>query len=285
MPTLPPHAFHRFAVREHDQAIRLILALRGFHQREFARPTQEVHRLREGHAHRLYAHNAFARERWMRVLGGHLCAALGAQPPRYRPVQPVWLVTLIDRRQIVRGPDPAGWRRPDPTFREIRRAYAAAMMGLDYVGMLDPALFVSTQHQEGVPRFIQWHLHALVWNTSQTDLDTWAEGVRATMDAYLPGASSVDIAPVEPADLLQVLWYTAKMPRKQYQVSRRESGSLQQYKRQINGVNAVRLYAALRPLRLPHLTLAGGAGRLIRRHTLRAAARGCAPQDRPGWPA
>ena len=272
-PTLPPHAFDRFAVREHDQAIRLIVALRGFRQREFSRPAQEVHRLREGQAHRLYAHNAFARERWMRALGGQLCAALGARPPRYRPVQPVWFVTLIDRRQIVRGPDTTRFARPDPTFREIRRAYAAAMTGLDYVGLLDPALFVSTQHQEGVPRFIQWHLHTLVWNISRTELDAWAEGVRATMDAYLPGASSVDIAPVEPDDLLQMLWYTAKMPRKQYQVSRRESGSLKQYKGQINGVNAVRLYAALRPLRLPHLTLAGGAGRLIRRRTLRTAAR------------
>lgn len=234
MPTLPPHAFDRFAVREHDQAIRLILALQGFHQREFSHPAQEVHRLREGQAHRLYAHNAFARERWMRALGGQLCAALGARPPRYRPAQPVWFVTLIDRRQIVRGPGTTRFARPDPTFREIRRTYAAAMTGLDYVGLLDPALYVSTQHQEGVPRLIQWHLHALVWNASQTDLDTWAAGVRATMDAYLPGASSVDIAPVQPADFLQVLWYTGKMPRKQYQVSRRDSCSLKQYKGQIN---------------------------------------------------
>lgn len=273
MPTLPPHVFDRFAVREHDQALRLIMALRGSHQREYSRPAREVHRLREGHAHRLYAHNAFARERWMRALGGQLCAALGARPPWYRPVQPVWFVTLVDRRQIVRGPDTTRFPRPDPTFREIRRTYAAAMTGLDYVGLLDPALFVSTQHQEGVPRFIHWHLHTLVWNISRTELDAWADGVRATMDAYLPGASSVDIERVRPADLLQVLWYTAKMPRKQYQLWQRERGSLQQYKGQINGVNAVRLYAALRPLRLPHLTLAGGAGRPIRRRTLRAAAR------------
>lgn len=273
-PTLPPHVFNRFAMREHDQAIRLILALKGFRQREFFRPAREVHRLREGQARRLYAHNAFARERWMRSLGGQLCAALGARPPRYRPVQPVWLVTLIDRRQLLRGPDTTGWRRPDPTFREIRRVYAAAMTGLDYVGLLDPALYVSTQHREGVPRVILWHLHALVWNTTEAELDAWAEGVRATMDAYLPYSSSVDVERVRPADLLQVLWYTAKMPRKQYQLwERPERGSLQQYKGQINGVNAVRLYAALRPLRLPHLTLAGGAGRPIRRRTLRAAAR------------
>lgn len=271
--TLPPHAFARFAMREHDQAIRLIMALRGFHQREYPRPALEIHRLREGQARRLYAHNAFARERWMRAMGGQLCAALGARPPRYRPVQPVWFVTLIDRRQIMRGPDPAGWRQPDPTFREIRRVYAAAMTGLDYVGLLDPALFVSTQHREGVPRFVQWHLHALVWNTTEAALDTWAEGMRATIDAYLPGASSVKISLIRPADFLQVLWYTAKMPRKQYQLwRRREGNSLQQYKRQINGVNAVRLYAALRSLRLPHLTLAGGAGRPIRRQTLRTAA-------------
>lgn len=174
----------------------------------------------------------------------------------------------------MRGPETVGWRHPDPTFREIRRVYAAAMTGLDYIGLLDPALFVSTQHREGVPRFIQWHLHALVWNTSEPELNAWAERVRPTMDAYLPGASSVKISLIRPADFLQVIWYTTKMPRKQCQVWLRERGSLQQYKRQINGVNSVRLYAALRPLRLPHLTLSGGAGRPIRRRTLRVAAQG-----------
>lgn len=147
------------------------------------------------------------------------------------------------------------------------------MAGFDYIGMLDPALFVSTQQLEGVPRFVLWHFHALVWNTTEEEINRRAEGLRVNMRAYLSGASGVDVQPVRDGDLHQVIWYTAKMPRKQYQLWRRESGTLQQYKRQINGVNAVRLYAAMRNLRLPDLTLAGGAGRLIGRATVRAAAR------------
>lgn len=265
---LPRSSFNRFAKREHDQAIRLIMALRGHHQREYRRPEREVRRLRERQMHRLGAHNAFAREQWMRVLGGELCKVLGARPPRWRPKQPVYFVTLIDHRQIVRGPG-ARWI-PDPTFDEIRKSYVAAMAGLHFVGMLDPALYVSAQRLERVPRFVQWHLHALVWNISEAELDAWAVRIRAQMHAYLPGASSVDTAPVRDGDLFQMIWYTAKMPRKQYQLWRRGSGTLKQYKRQINGVNSVRLYAALRDLRLTDLTLAGGWGRIIRRRMVGA---------------
>ena len=53
---------------------------------------------------------------------------------------------------------------------------------------------------------------------------------------------------------------TTKAPRKQYQLWRREKGSLKQYKRAINGVNSVRLFAAMQGITLEELTLAGAPG-------------------------
>lgn len=222
-------------------------------------------------AGKLGAQNPYARDFWMRSLGAGLSRCVGARAPNWAAQAPVYFVTLIDDGQIVY---PAGcergWR-PNPQISNIRRRYRRALQGLNYLGMLDPSLYVSAQQVQGVPRFLLWHAHALVWNISKDALDTWAEGVRPTMSAYLPYASAVDCRPVKPRDLRQLIWYTAKTPYKQYQVWRRDSGSLAQQKRNINGVNSVRLYAEMRDLTLPELTLAGGAGRPILRKTVEAS--------------
>lgn len=269
---IPRSAFARFSVREHAQANRLIGGLLGYHQQVYARPEREIRRLGRREAGELGAQNPYAREYWMRALGARLCREVGARAPDWTPRVPVFFVTLIDESQIVY---PAGWERgwrSNPEIATIHHHYRRALRGLDYLGMLDPALYVSAQQVQGVPRFLLWHAHALVWNTSEAELDAWAARVRPTMSAYLPYASAVDCRRIRARDLRQLIWYANKTPYKQYQVWRRETGSLAQEKRDINGVNAVRLYAEMRGLTLPELTLAGGVGRPILRRTVQASA-------------
>lgn len=268
---IPRSAFARFSLREHAQASRLIGGLRGYHQQIYLKPEREVRRLGRNRASELGAQNPYARDFWMRSLGAGLCREVGARAPDWTPQVPVFLVTLIDEAQIVY---PAGcelgWR-PNPQVVDIRRHYRRALQGLDYLGMLDPAFYVSTQRVQGVPRFLLWHAHVLVWNTSKRALDAWAERVRPTMSAYLPYASAVDCRPVKPQDIRQVIWYTNKTPYKQYQVWCRETGSLGQQKRNMNGINSVRLYAEMRGMRLLELTLAGGLGQPILRDAVACA--------------
>jgi hypothetical protein len=107
--------------------------------------------------------------------------------------------------------------------------------------------------------FIQFYVHALVWGMEEKELDAICDDVRLRTGALFPYASSVSYR-VRTGDLLQVLWYTTKAPRKQYQLWRREKGSLKQYKRAINGVNSVRLFAAMQGITLEELTLAGAPG-------------------------
>lgn len=207
----------------------------------------------------------------MRSLGAGLCREVGARAPDWEPQVPVFFVTLIDEAQIVYPAGCTRGYRPNPQIVDIRRHYRRALQGLDYLGMLDPAFYVSTQRVQGVPRFLLWHAHALVWNTSKAALDAWAERVRPTMSAYLPYASAVDCRSVRPRDLRQVIWYANKTPYKQYQLWRRDAGSLGQQKRNMNGINSVRLYAEMRDMTLPELALAGGAGQLLLRQTVAAA--------------
>ncbi|TNC06263.1 hypothetical protein FF100_34775 [Methylobacterium terricola] len=182
-------------------------------------------------------------------------------------------MTIIDRHQIVDAPDPdfGGISNRGRSHDQLRDAYKGALRGFDYFGMIEPALYVSTQRVAGVPRFMLWHMHALVWNTSRERLERRAEDLRPWFRAYLPYATGVDVRPVRTGDLLQMIWYVAKTPMHQYQLAKRESESLQQYRGPLNGVNTVRLYAAMHELQLPDLVLAGGIGCHILRRTCRAA--------------
>jgi hypothetical protein len=157
-----------------------------------------------------------------------------------------------------------------PILADIRRSYADLLQGLDYIGMLDPALFVSTQRTHEVPRFICYHVHALLWGLSQDKLDEFLEITRAKIKALLPYATPVEAEPIRTGTLLRVISYVTKMPRHQYQLAPRPNTiSLRQYKRSLNGVNSVRLYGAMKDCTLDGLVLSGGAGNRVLKRMLR----------------
>jgi hypothetical protein len=271
MMLLPRYA-NRFSRRERRQGRHLARHLRGPRQRTFHNVREAMLPIGGDAQGKLNAHNPYARSNWFRALAGNLCHQLGAEPPRFIPPEPVYFLTAIDRRQII-NPDAQFDEPLSPTISEMRAAYGRLLTGLNFIGMLDPALYVSAQRTHGVTRFIQFHIHALVWGIEKKDLDAFCDDIRLTSDALLPYASSVKYAQVRAGDLLQVVWYTTKTPRSQYQVWRRQKGSLQQYKRAINGVNSVRLFAAMQDVTLDDLTLAGGAGMPVLKRTRKDAVR------------
>jgi hypothetical protein len=87
------------------------------------------------------------------------------------------------------------------------------------------------------------------------DLADYLEGTRFGIRSLLSYASQIDVKPIRYGDLLQVIWYTATMTRKQYQIWRRTRGSFKQYKRDINSVNSVRLFAAMQIMTLDQLAV------------------------------
>jgi hypothetical protein len=147
--------------------------------------------------------------------------------------------------------------------------------------MVDPALYVSARRTHHVDRFIQFHAHALVWGIKEQEIREYCEEWRPSMRAGLSYATSVDVRRVRSGDLLQVIWYTTKAPRSQYQLwQRTRTGTLKQYKRAINGVNSVRLYAALKRATLAQLALAGGEGIELLERSLRDARSDAYPGSR-----
>lgn len=257
---MPPRYANRWSRRERRQGRHLKKALRGRYQKSFRRPQDELPGLSAEAQTSLNAHNPYSRTIWFRAVAGHLCSKLGATAPDWNPTVPVYFLTVIDTRQKVSpGTGPQG-EDEGPSLSQIRQTYFRLLRGLNYFGMIDAALYVSTRRTHQVPRIIQYHVHAVVWGISEEDLDLICEEIREEISALLPGATPALPKPVRVGGLRQVIWYTMKMPRKQYQLWKRASGRLKQYKRQIQGVNAVRLYDALRNVNLDQLTLAGGQG-------------------------
>src|ERR671912_362775 len=70
-------------------------------QKTFRRGIDGLPPLRGGAKGLLNAHNGFARGAWFRAMAGNLCLELGTKPPRFVPPEPVYLLTVIDERQIV----------------------------------------------------------------------------------------------------------------------------------------------------------------------------------------
>ena len=275
-----------FIEREKKQGLHLRKALLGRHQTVFQRPRREIPQLRAKRASLLNAHNAYARVRWMRGLGGYVCEHLGAEAPDWLPDQPVYFLTVIDQEQAhslrdepwspetqgrhnekpIPDPDLPGFytvRVPrGPNIQAIRRSYSRLLPGLNYVGMIDVAYYASVHRVLGHNNLLLPHVHGLVWGVSEGELDAVCQDIRKQIKPLLPYATAARYARVRDGDLLQMVWYVCKTPYKQYQLGQREkSNSLQQWDRRINGVNSVRLYADLHDVTLDQLTLAGGEGR------------------------
>jgi hypothetical protein len=268
-----------FARREKDQGRHLNRALSGRQrflglrggEALFPEPSVELRALKAKRQLDLNPGNAHARMRWMRTWGGYFCDQVGASPPDWVPDVPVYLVTVSDQRQtvFVGEPDPQDVGRRNPSFSDIRHYYANHMLHVRYFGMLEPALYAYSEGIFGVPFALHWHLHALAWGHSDGELEGWAYALRRRIRPVLSYATSVDIRPVRDGDLLQLIWYISKMPREQYQLWERPSGSIKQYTGRINGYNAVRLHHQTRQIDLLQRAMAGRGGKSVLRRATR----------------
>ena len=243
----------RFLKREIDQGRHLRKALMGHHQQIFLYPWKEVKRLKRDHRCHLGAFNGHARSLWFRALGGNICRRLGARPGVWIPDKPVYFLTLIDR-ELAWDSDDRNLRkqlrkkgRASTSIARARDRFSSMTLGLNCLGMIDVSPYVSSV---GALRMGFWgshvyfpHFHGLVWGCSEEELERKCKFMRTKMKTFFKYATSVQYQLVNPGDLAQVIWYMTKAPRKQYQLWRRSDTHVQQFKRAINGVNAVRLYA------------------------------------------
>jgi hypothetical protein len=185
--------------------------------------------------------------------------------------EPLHFLTLIDKRHIVLPDEfyPEEWQAY--SLREIRAAYGEALYGLNHLSMLDVALYVSTQRTHSVDRFLHFHTHSLVWGITETQLEELCARISWKMRPLFACVSGAQCSLVNPEDLLQMVWYTTKPPKDQYQLWTKDTGRTKQASCRLNGVNAVRVYKAMKAVTLDQLAFAGGEGVRLLERSLRDA--------------
>ncbi len=224
--------------------------------------------------HALNAHNAFARANFRRALAAKLFKFLGAMGPKFIADCDVYFLTVIDGAMVAypRQEDNFLSVRDGVPMHEVRARYVELLRGLCYVGMIEPALYVSTQKFCGAPRFVNYHVHCLVWDISREDLRRFCRAINAEVSTNVPYAVAAKFKLVRAPDLRNVLWYLSKMPGEQTQRwVKRETGRHHQASRRLNGINSVRLLGEMVGYDLSDLAIGGGPGRPMVTAALRRA--------------
>jgi hypothetical protein len=225
---------------------------------------------------KLPAQNAFARANIRRALGSELFDVLGADAPVFIANQEVYFLTVIDGGMVTHPglPDELMIPRRAPSIVEIKSNYVRLLGDLNYVGMIEPALYVSTQEHFGVPRLVNYHVHCLVWGISFFELDRICREINRQISSLIPHAPAAEFKSINPQTLRNMLWYITKMPYEQHQLwVRPTTNRYRQEARGLNRINALRLCREMANYTLDDLAIGGGAGEGIVARAL-ATARG-----------
>jgi hypothetical protein len=198
-------------------------------------------------------------------------------PDKPEPDQPVFLVTLCDRRCCTshrdKNIDVSGF------IRMLRRG----LRGLSYLGMLEPAYYVNLcqgTHLYG-KRMVSWHLHLIAWGEAQRKLAKRItrlndEGILLPIADGLPAA---DQRWILNGNVAHRIGYVLKAPRKAYrlftwQLITADGEIIDKFKQKKSDFRPGERVTVLRlmlDMHLDQLAIAGGEGTDILRRIKRQA--------------
>lgn len=183
------------------------------------------------------------------------------------PSKPVFLVTIADRSHLTTS------QPQQINLNSIKRKLRSALIGLSYVGMIEPGYFNSIYDENGRLKrdVISRHGHFLVWGASRKELLRWRQKLQHRVIRAIKHLTAVHIKKIPPDQLGQRIWYINKSPCKEYSVgkySKQDKGGLPRYKqnsRSLRPGHRVKIFHLMREIRLPDLAMAGGDGRELLR--------------------
>jgi hypothetical protein len=154
----------------------------------------------------------------------------------------------------------------------MKRKLAAGMVGLSYIGMIEPGYYNNIYSDAGKQRknVISWHGHFLVWGGTEKDLNGHLNKIKPRFTPIMPGLCAVHKKRIPPGQFGYKLWYIIKSPRKEYSIGRRRNPDektgntrFKQNSRNIRLGHRVKLFNIMQELFLDQLAMAGGEGRQL----------------------
>jgi hypothetical protein len=231
--------------------------------------------------------NHFARVRWGKAFCKEFEKFFKLDDENSFPDQPLFFVTLTDV-SCTTDHDASTIK-----ISKFKRKLQAGLRGLNYVGMVEPGLYVNVcpGTRWSSKKAVSWHLHAICWGENRRKIkkrfcrlnrDGWYLSIlhsqrgadqKEILDARLPTNEDRTF-------LADKLRYLLKSPRKAYRVYRTErmtDGELvpcfRQRKSELRKGDRITLFHLLKGLHLDQLAAAGGEGTDMMRRIKRTAVR------------
>lgn len=227
----------------------------------------------------LSAVNAPARIIWADAVCQELTDFFRLDSERPSPSQALFLVSLA-HASCATSDTPTGI-----DIRAYRSILRRGLRGLSFLGMIEPALYVSLP--EGTNwsgnRCISWHLHAVVWGCTRVEIKVLIKDLN--QDGWYPpiaeGLRGADWRQIKEGDLGRTLGYILETPCNEYRIGRRGSITLhgeiaakfKSNKSWARKGSLIKLFHATKGLYLDELAMAGGEGADVLRRAKRRAFR------------
>jgi len=225
--------------------------------------------LRSADAYYLPAVNRKARIKWGTTFIREIFAFFGTGDYKDGPTDPIFLVTIADESHLTTA-------QPQPiNLSKIKRKIGAGLIGLSYIGMIEPGYYNVIYDKFGGQRknVISWHGHFLVWGVTEPQLARHLTKIKPRFTPLMPGLCAVHKKRIPPEQIGYKLWYILKAPRKEYSIGQRrkcdeETGAarFKQNSRKIRPGNRLKLFDLMREMYFDKMAMAGGEGsELLRR--------------------
>ena len=167
--------------------------------------------LRSADAYYLPAVNRKARIKWGTTFIREIFDFFGIGNDKDGPTYPFFLVTIADKSHLTTD------QPQQINLSQIRRKLGAGLMGLSYIGMIEPGYYNVIYEKFGNQRknVISWHGHFLVWGITKKQLARHLAKIKPRFKPTMPGLCAVH-KKLFPLDQFGYkLWYILKAPRKE----------------------------------------------------------------------
>jgi hypothetical protein len=220
--------------------------------------------LEVGRRHDLCPVNHHARLSWGRTVSEQFERRF-SRPGEHHETEPTHLVTLCHTGCVTAVGDCV------PDIGGFKRHLRSGLRGLSYYGCLEPAFYSGTTLGINVlaRTFLSWHLHAIVWNTTDVANQERIRKLNQTgkFRPVADGLAGCDSRPIRVGELAPTLGYIMKPPASGYRVAKvadREGELvLVGYDQQDSALRPgerINLFHALKRLCLDRFAVAGGEG-------------------------
>jgi hypothetical protein len=167
--------------------------------------------IRRSDAYCLPAVNSKARIKWGTVFIDEIFPFFKIADGQHGPHEPIFLVTIADKSHLTT-------HRPQQIqLSRIKRQIAVGLMGLSYVGLIEPGYYNVIYDEFGNQwkNVVSWHGHFLVWGISEKPLAKHLAKSKSRYTPLMPGLCPVHKKRIPPEQFWYKLWYILKAPRKE----------------------------------------------------------------------